>query len=455
MATWSQNSVPTSTFNASTFGPVFSPLLDGTKWGGALGQGVQLTWSFPNLSSSYLSNYSSLQEYEAFRAFSTAEKNISSDAIGAWTTLCGLSAILVNDDASVVGELRFARTSNVSPDEGAHAYLPGDHPSAGDIWMRDDDWHTGYSSAVVKGTYDYLALMHEIGHALGLKHPFEGPNIVANVYDSYLYTVMSYEAKAGTNSNYATFYPTTPMYLDIAAMHTLYGRDTATRTGNDTYTFTQGNRYWQTIYDAGGSDTIVYKGSANCAINLNIGSFSTLSDAIFFNDNSSTRATVCIGPATIIERAVGGSGNDTLTGNSAANSLFGNAGRDVLVGGSGNDRLFGGLGNDRLTGGAHKDVFYFNTALNANVDSIVDFKVVDDAIYLENAIFTKLSATGVLSKNFFRIGSAPADTNDFITYNRATGTLSYDANGSGAGLGTVFAKLSAGLTPTNADFFVV
>ena len=43
MATPTQNSVPVTYFNPSLY-PSFSYLLEGVKWGGALGQGVQLTW---------------------------------------------------------------------------------------------------------------------------------------------------------------------------------------------------------------------------------------------------------------------------------------------------------------------------------------------------------------------------------------------------------------------------
>ncbi|ASF48541.1 M10 family metallopeptidase C-terminal domain-containing protein [Methylovulum psychrotolerans] len=116
----------------------------------------------------------------------------------------------------------------------------------------------------------------------------------------------------------------------------------------------------------------------------------------------------------------------------------------------------GGLGNDTLTGGAGSDVFRFNTAPSAgNTDTVLDFTVADDTIQLENAVFTQLTATGVLNAAEFKIGAAAADANDFIIYNAGTGALSYDADGNGAGAAVQIAILGVGLALTNADFVVI
>ncbi len=102
-----------------------------------------------------------------------------------------------------------------------------------------------------------------------------------------------------------------------------------------------------------------------------------------------------------IEGLTGGSGADRFTGNSQDNRFYGNAGHDSVWGGNGHDTLVGGSGNDRLTGGSGKDVFVLNAKLSAvsNVDRITDFLRKDDTIQLENAIFRKLTKTGVLNKN--------------------------------------------------------
>ncbi|WP_243372899.1 cadherin domain-containing protein [Microvirga solisilvae] len=168
----------------------------------------------------------------------------------------------------------------------------------------------------------------------------------------------------------------------------------------------------------------------------------------------------------ISEKVTGSSGNDRLHANLGNNMLNGAAGNDTLMsgvgndviyGGTGNDFIYGGAGNDVLYGQAGKDVFVFNTALNArsNVDTIKDFSVKDDTIYLENAIFKKLTKTGKLSKDFFTIGPKAKDSKDYIVYNDKTGALSYDADGSGKGGAIKFAQLPTKLKMTYLDFFVI
>ena len=109
-----------------------------------------------------------------------------------------------------------------------------------------------------------------------------------------------------------------------------------------------------------------------------------------------------------------------------------------------------------IDGGLGQDIIRFNTALGAtNIDTVNGFSVADDTIQLENAVFAALTTLGVLNADAFHIGAAAADAEDRIIYNSATGALSYDANGNGAGGLTQFAKLATGLAFTNADFGVV
>jgi serralysin len=153
------------------------------------------------------------------------------------------------------------------------------------------------------------------------------------------------------------------------------------------------------------------------------------------------------------------SGNDTLVGNSGNNTLRGYGGNDVIKSGSGNDLIFGGLGNDKLYGQAGKDAFVFDTKPNqyANKDAIMDFRVVDDTIRLDNAIFTKVGANGTLKEAMFWTNTTGKahDSSDRVIYDRDSGVLYYDPDGTGKAAGVAFATISKELALTYKDFYVI
>jgi Ca2+-binding RTX toxin-like protein len=105
----------------------------------------------------------------------------------------------------------------------------------------------------------------------------------------------------------------------------------------------------------GGSDTIDLSLTTTSGVAVNLGSATQQ----VVNSNLSLK----LSSVTVFEKAVGGSGNDTLTGNSLANTLTGNAGNDRLNGGSGNDSLVGGLGDD---------TYVFGTATTAEADTVTE-----------------------------------------------------------------------------------
>lgn len=154
--------------------------------------------------------------------------------------------------------------------------------------------------------------------------------------------------------------------------------------------------------------------------------------------------------------ATGNTGNNQLIGNDNHNKLSGGRGDDTLIGGEGNDTLIGGLGSDTLTGGEGLNSFIFNSALSTcYTDIITDFIVGEDKIYLENAIFSKLTKTGTLNAAFFNDGAITTDNNDYLSYDKATGKLFYDNDGSGPHSARPIATLGLNLMMKNDDFFVI
>lgn len=144
----------------------------------------------------------------------------------------------------------------------------------------------------------------------------------------------------------------------------------------------------------------------------------------------------------------GSDSNNYVTGAASNDLLKGNMGRDVLWGKAGSDVMYGGSDRDA-------DAFVFDTAIGKDVDWIMDFNPADDAIRLENSIFKKLTKAGDLSSSFFTIGKKALDANDYIVYNKDTGALSYDADGSGSGAAVKFAVIHNKAALTAADFIVI
>lgn len=206
--------------------------------------------------------------------------------------------------------------------------------------------------------------------------------------------------------------------------------------GNDTLNGGAGN---DTYSGGSGTDTISFSGIAGGV---------TFSLAISGAQGTGGAGVDTLGAGHSIENATGGSGADTLTGDAGVNRL---------EGGDGADRLNGGLGADVLVGGSGKDVFVFNTALGAgNVDRTESFNVADDTLWLENnGIFNGLAA-GALATGAFNTGSAATQADDRIIFNKSTGALYFDPDGSGGTAAVQFATLS-GVSGTvgASDFLIV
>lgn len=296
-------------------------------------------------------------------------------------TVEGFTLLDFAPSASSSAEIRVGNTGRVAT---AYAYFPSATAEEG-----GDVWFGGSGRAPVVGNYDNVTIRHELGHALGLKHahlPEGGRPTLPMAWDGTEYTVMSYRSETGGELGYRseTFgQPQSWMMLDILALQELYGADYAANAGNTVYSWSPGsgrtvidgvtaiapgeNRIFLTIWDGGGVDT--YDLSAYrtpVSVNLQPGGVSRLSAAqtaiVDRADGDLARGNVYNAllhhgdRRSLIENAIGGSGNDTLSGNVAANLLSGGAGDDRLFGREGSDRLLGGAGDDRLNGGAGNDL---------------------------------------------------------------------------------------------------
>ena len=133
----------------------------------------------------------------------------------------------------------------------------------------------------------------------------------------------------------------------------------------------------------------------------------------------------------------------------------GTSGQDVILGTNLRDILSGGLGNDILTGGSGGDSFSFN-ALNEGIDTITDFSVGNDDLFVKGSSFGGGLVSGdIITAAQFVIGTAATNTSQRFIYNSTNGALSFDVDGSGATVASQFAILSPNLALSYEDIFVI
>jgi serralysin len=351
--------VPATATYSPTGDAYLDGLLTGVKWGVS-----NLTFSFPQSGSYYGSSYGSGENLNNFEAFTAVQQDAVRSILQMYSAVANIGFSEVVETSSIHGDLRYAESDSTGT---AWAYYPSTAAAGGDAWFNNTK---NYYDNPKAGNYGWLTMLHETGHALGLKHPHEARGAFAAMpadKDSLEYSVMSYRSYIGasTTSGYtngSTSYPQTLMMYDIAALQKLYGANYTTNAGDTVYSWSAltgemslnaiaqgapaGNKIFMTLWDGGGNDTYDFSNyTTNLSVNLGPGGWTTASATQLASLGSGKVAAGNIAnallhngnTASLIENAIGGSGSDTLIGNVANNVLTGGRGNDIVDGGGGTD----------------------------------------------------------------------------------------------------------------------
>lgn len=388
-----------------------------------VGTGVSLNYSFYNSIPSYFTEGTVYGSSSSFKTYSDVEKAIYREKLA---QISNFTALTFNETSTHTGKtLSFAKTTFDNALAGSsvgYGTYPGPgysftndgkivsftySESAGNVFL-DNEYIDSLLADGLTSTerYNYGNLvLHELGHALGLKHPFDGTNVLPDDAQNYMYTIMGYTDSFDRlilSADYkSTFVQTSTMgILDVMALQTLYGVNTSYRSGNDTYVWSQGTAFREVIWDAAGTDTI----------NL---SAQTMRSYVDMRPNSLSSVNVRITDAEILVEAGGDKNADLVQWSKSFTNLYKGYGNLGITGtienlnaGSNNDRIFTNDANNVINAGAGDDKIWASKGTDVvngglGTDAIIMTGNRADYTVSFNKISNSVGTTSVSNIEFF------------------------------------------------------
>lgn len=294
---------------------------------------VTVTFSFPReLPSTYTG-----ENAAGWTAFSSEQQAATRSVLSLLQQQINVTFVEVADTASNFGTMRFSNNSQAT--SSGYAIMP--HYTNTDL--DSDTWIAiGNDQGLAVGGYNWMTLVHEIGHAIGLNHPgnynageSSSPTEVGNFLgvqeDAFFNSIMSYRHSAQSIQD--TWF----MPYDMLALRYLYGTKAFAAQDNVYEYQDSAGLSASNIVDDGGIDTLDFsRVTSGVTIDLTPGAYSSVGKN---SSGSATLANLTTSLDAVIENVIGTAAADIIVGNTASNLITAGAGDDKVDGAGGIDTL--------------------------------------------------------------------------------------------------------------------